>query len=416
MAGEERRTMGRGTRTGRWIGAVALVTVAVLLAIVSVLAVFARNQLLDTDRYVATMSPLARDPAVQAAISRRLTAEVTRRVDLDELGRETSAWLRQQGAPPAVGSLVGPAVNGAESFIAKQISAIVHSDAFARAWDTANRAAHKNLNAVLTGKGSTVVKSQGTTVSVDLGALIATVKAKLVARGFGLADKIPPVHVEFVLFSSKDLPKLRTYVTVLDTVATWLPWVCLALLAIAVGVAPAHRRGLLMVGVFLAVAALLVLAVLAVVRAYYLNNLPPQVHSPEAVGHVLDHVLGNVNRAYRVIAVFGALLAIGCWLAGPARPAVWLRRTTGRGLDAAGAGLARTGVPLGPVPGVLRKYHVAIDVVALVLALLGFVLTGASVDGAIGFGVGLVVLVFVVEVLSRAQPRGVSSSAAPQPT
>lgn len=423
MAGEQARaatgtarTMGRGTRAGRWVGAIALVTVAALLAMVSVLAVFARNQLLDTDRFVATMSPLARDPAVQDAIARRLTSEVNDRVDLDRLGREASDWLKRQGAPPAVDSLVGPAVGGAESFISRQITAIVHSGTFAQAWDAATRAAHKNLDAVLTGHGSTAIKSEGTTVSVDLGALIATVKQRLQAQGFGLASKIPAVNVEFVLFSSAQLPKLRNYVTLLDTVATWLPWVCLVLLAIAVAVAPAHRRGLLVVGVFLAVGALLVLAAMAVLRAYYLNNLPPQVHSPTAVAHILDHVLGRTHQAYRVIAVLGALLAIVCWLAGPARPAVALRHVTGRGLDATGAALGRTGVPLGPVPRVLRRYHVAIDIVALVLALLGFVLTGAGVNSAIGFGLGLLALVLVVEILARAgAPAAPAAAPTPDP-
>lgn len=407
------RSMGRGTRAGRWVGAVALVTVATLLAMVSVLAVFARNQALDTDRFVATMSPLARDPVVQDAIARRLTAEVTKQVDLDRLGREASAWLRQQGAPPAVDSLVGPAVNGAESFVSRQITAIVHSDTFAQAWDAAIRAAHKNLRAVLTGQGSTVIKSEGTTVSVDLGALIGTVKQRLQDRGFGLASKIPKVNVEFVLFSSAQLPKLRSYVTLLDTVATWLPWVALVLLALAVAVAPGHRRGLLVVGVFLAVGGLLLLATMAVLRAYYLNDLPPQIHSPDAVAHILDHVLGRTHQAYRVIVVLGALLAIASWLAGPARPAVAARRLTGHGLDAAGTGLARTGLPLGPVPGVLRKYHVAIDIAALVLALLGFVLTGAGVNSAIGFGLGLLALVLVVEVLARAS---MPTTPAPAPT
>ncbi|BCJ37502.1 hypothetical protein Athai_50050 [Actinocatenispora thailandica] len=409
------RSMGRGTRTGRWVGAIALVTVAALLAMVSVLAVFARNQLLNTDRFVTTMAPLARDPVVQDAIARRLTTEVTQRADLEKLGRDASAWLQKQGAPPAVNSLVGPAVNGAESFISRQITAIVHSDTFAQAWDAAIRAAHKNLDAVLTGHGSTAIKSQGTTVSVDLGALIATVKQRLEARGFGLASKIPKVNVEFVLFSSAQLPKLRNYVTLLNTVATWLPWICLVLLALGVAVAPAHRRGLLVVGVFLAVGALLVLAAMAVLRAYYLNNLPAQVKSPDAVAHILDQVLARPYQAYRVIAVLGALLAIACWLAGPARPAVGLRHLTGRGLDATGAALGRTGVPLGPVPRVLRRYHVAIDIAALVLALLGFVLTGAGVSSAIGFGLGLLVLVLVVEILARATEPAAPPAATPAP-
>lgn len=56
------RTHGRAARAGRWSGATVMVVVAALLFGLSVVAVYVRTQLLDTDRYVATVAPLARDP------------------------------------------------------------------------------------------------------------------------------------------------------------------------------------------------------------------------------------------------------------------------------------------------------------------------------------------------------------------
>ena len=40
---------------------------ACILAVVSVLVVFARNEVLNTDAYVSTVAPLASNPAIQAA-------------------------------------------------------------------------------------------------------------------------------------------------------------------------------------------------------------------------------------------------------------------------------------------------------------------------------------------------------------
>jgi hypothetical protein len=409
---DARRRTGRGRRAGRWVGAVALLVVVALLAIVSVLAVFVRNQLLDTDRYVATMAPLARDPAVQKAIANRLTTEIVTRVDLDRLGGQASAWLRKQGAPPAVDSLVAPAVSGVESFLHAKILAIVRSDTFATAWDQANRAAHKNLDAVLTGSRSGVLRSSGTTVSVDLGALLMTVKHRLVHHGFALANRIPRVNVEFTLFSSKDLPKLRGWVTILDTAATWLPWAMLVLLVAAVVVAPDHRRGALLAGAFTAIGTLVVLAAVAIVRTWYLNHLPPQVQSPEAVARAFDTVLARVLAAYWVIVAVGAVIAVVAWFGGPARPATWTRGTVARGLDLAGAGLSRTGVPLGGAPAVLRRYHVAIDLALVALALIGFLLTGVGVGSAVGFGIALVVAIVIVETIARTRPAALATAAA----
>jgi hypothetical protein len=44
---------GRAGRAGRWVGAVALLLVALLLGVASIAAVFVRNQLLDTGRQPA---------------------------------------------------------------------------------------------------------------------------------------------------------------------------------------------------------------------------------------------------------------------------------------------------------------------------------------------------------------------------
>jgi hypothetical protein len=273
---------GRAARAGRWVGAVAILVVALLLGIASIAAVFARNQLLDTDRYVATVAPLARDPVVQDAVANRLTQEVVTHVDLEGLARQATAWLQTQGAPPAVNQLVPPAVNGVESFVHSQVRRLVGTEQFAAAWDAANRVAHDDLRAVLTGGSSGAVASSGTDITVDLGVVLETVKQRLVAAGFALAGRIPRVSVPFTVYSSPDLPKIRTYVTWLDRAATWLPWVALALLAAAVVVAPDRRRGLLLTGLFVALGLLLARGGIAIARDYYLDRLPASVQSPEA--------------------------------------------------------------------------------------------------------------------------------------
>jgi hypothetical protein len=52
------------------------IVVACLLAPLSVMAIWTRNQVTNTDRYIATVSPLARDPAIQTAIADQITAQV----------------------------------------------------------------------------------------------------------------------------------------------------------------------------------------------------------------------------------------------------------------------------------------------------------------------------------------------------
>ena len=68
----------------RWTGAVVLL-VAGLRATASVAARYARNEILNTDTYVATVTPLASDPAVQNAVANRVSSEVIKQVDMPKL-------------------------------------------------------------------------------------------------------------------------------------------------------------------------------------------------------------------------------------------------------------------------------------------------------------------------------------------
>jgi hypothetical protein len=78
------RPAARAGGRGRWRTLVAslLIVVACVLAPLSVVAVWTRNQVTNTDRYIATVSPLARDPAIQAAIADQITAQVFRYIDV----------------------------------------------------------------------------------------------------------------------------------------------------------------------------------------------------------------------------------------------------------------------------------------------------------------------------------------------
>jgi hypothetical protein len=97
-----RPAAGAGTRR-RWRTIVAslLIVVACVLAPLSVVAVWTRNQVTDTNRYVATVSPLASDPAIQAAIADQITAQVFRYIDVQGLTTEAVDALVARGLRPA---------------------------------------------------------------------------------------------------------------------------------------------------------------------------------------------------------------------------------------------------------------------------------------------------------------------------
>ena len=58
------------------------------LAALSVVAIWLRTTLLDTDRYVDTVAPIAAQPAVQDAVADKLENAIFTRIDFAALARE----------------------------------------------------------------------------------------------------------------------------------------------------------------------------------------------------------------------------------------------------------------------------------------------------------------------------------------
>ncbi|HEV8165803.1 MAG TPA: hypothetical protein VGR74_15420, partial [Actinomycetota bacterium] len=74
-----------------------------VLAPLSVVAVWARGEVTDTDRYVDTVAPLAQDPAIQQAITTNLTNVVFQYIDVDGITTQTMTALAQRDiVPPAL--------------------------------------------------------------------------------------------------------------------------------------------------------------------------------------------------------------------------------------------------------------------------------------------------------------------------
>ena len=245
-------------RRQRWRSMVAtlLIVIGCILAPLSVVAVWAKNQVTDTDRYVATVTPLASDPAIQNAVADKITAEIFVRLDVVGITDQAVDALADRGLPPLVATqlhaLSGPLSSGVQSYVRTEVGQVVASDAFADAWISANRAAHAALVAALTGQTGEGITIENDTVSINLGPFIQVVKQRLIDRGFELASRIPDVNPSFVLVQSDAIARARDAFNLLNAVGNWLPVVALIFLALGVYVAKGHRRALVGAGLGLA--------------------------------------------------------------------------------------------------------------------------------------------------------------------
>jgi hypothetical protein len=391
-------------RAGRWVGAVCLVILALVLGIGSIAAVFVRNQVLNTEKFVANAAPLADDPTIQAAISNRISNEILARVDLKSLATQATTWLTQQGAPPAIDALVQPAVNGVQSFVRSEVDKIVHSSQFQNVFDAALTTGHTAVVSVLTGSNVGPISTSGNTISIDLGQVLAQVKDRLVADGFSLASKIPSVSIEYTLFTSDKLPTIRSYVRILDDVATWLPWIALVVIVGAVLVAPNRRRGIILVGLVLGLGLLLIRGLVRILVENYMADLPPTIQSPQAVENALSIFLRNVRTAVTVFATLFLLAAVFALLAGPSRVATGIRRFINIILDGIGGALGRSGIPLGPVPATVAHYRRLAAPIAIVIAVV-VLFFNPSVATIWWSVLWVLVGLAIIEIIARAAPE-----------
>jgi hypothetical protein len=389
----------------RWrqIVATLLIVIGCVLAPLSVAAVWTRNQVTNTDRYVATVSPLADDPTIQNAITDQITAQVFNYIDVQGLTNQAVDALTERGLTPALATqlraLAVPIASGVESFTRDQVAKVVQSDAFADAWVQANRVAHAELVKALTGEGGGSVTVENDTVSVNLAAFIDTVKQRLVDSGFAVAARIPEVNASFVLFQSADVTRARSAFNLLNTLGVWLPVVAIVLLVLGVYVARDHRRAT--VGAALGVAiSMVVLALgLAVFRSIYLDAVPATVLPHDAAAVLYDTIVRFLRLGLRTILVLALVVAAGAFLTGPSVTAVKAR--TGLA-NAIGWGADRAGISTGPVGAWVYANKRALRIGAVALAALALVFwdrpTGKVV---LGLTLALLVVLALIEFLGR---------------
>ena len=90
----DRRAMIKARLRGS--GLAVLLVLGCGLVALSLVAFYVRETVLDTDRYVETMAPIAESPAVQQAVAEKLDTAITTRIDFDALIREAGAPRRQR--------------------------------------------------------------------------------------------------------------------------------------------------------------------------------------------------------------------------------------------------------------------------------------------------------------------------------
>ncbi|MGW0537030.1 hypothetical protein [Streptomyces sp. NPDC003032] len=274
--------MPRSVRSVRSPLSAVLLVLACLLVPLGALSTWSRYEIGDPDNYVATMAPLASDPAVRSAVVDAVTDTVMEEID------------------------VGPLQGTVETFVRDAVGSFTETAAYKTAWNAANRAAHDAVQRALS-------DDSAGEVTIDLAPITERIKRQLSEDGVPFASKIPVKHTEVTVMRSQDLGWLRQVFHLLQSAGLWLP-VAAAVFAVAgVLFSASRRRAVVATGLGVALAAGLLLVALAVGRGLTLGDLPADA-SRDAVGAVYDALTASLWVASWVVMGVALVVAAAVWL------------------------------------------------------------------------------------------------------
>ncbi|HEV7774325.1 MAG TPA: SHOCT domain-containing protein [Conexibacter sp.] len=355
---------------GRRYAVRTLLVLATVLAVLSIVAVWANRQLLNADNWADTSTTLLENPAVKSAVSGYLIDQVYANVNVSE---ELSRAL-----PPRLKPLAGPAAGGLQNVAQDVTDKALGRPRVQQAWKDANRLAAERFIAIAEGK-STLVTISGETVYLDLRALVLDAVQRFGLPG-KLAGKIPPGAGRIAIVTSRQASAVQDATAALRGLALVLPLAAVLLLALAVGIARGRRRETLRAaGWCLVIAGVLVLVARSVAGQRVVDSLARTdavVPAAQATWSIATSMLHDIAWATIVV---GIPLVIAAWVAGPMRSAhalrgaaaPWLRERPDIAYGVAAA-LVLLVIAWGPIPltRMVIPVLVMIGLVALGVAML----------------------------------------------
>jgi hypothetical protein len=293
----------------------AILVIATLVGFVSVFAVWAKRQLLESSTYAETSTKLLENEDIRDAVAAFLVDELYTNVDVE-------AQLKK-ALPPRADVLAGPAAGALHQLAERVAEDALQRPRVQQLWRQANERAHAALLNLIQG-GGTVVSTESGDVTLDLGTLVTQIGSQ---AGVDVAGKIPPDVGQLEIVSSDEITFAQDLLNLLQKLALILPLAALALYALAIYLAKGRRRetlrtiGFCFVGIGVAVIVGRSLAGNYVVGA--LTTTAAVEPAASSAWDILTSLLEGIGVG---MIGYGVVIILGAWLAGPGRAAMELRR------------------------------------------------------------------------------------------
>jgi hypothetical protein len=341
-----------------------LVALSILVFTITVPAAWGARTVLNTDRYVATVAPLADDPAVQASIATKLTDQVFSALNVQATLSDALAAL---GGRATV--LAGPLTIAVKGFVRDQVEKVVASDAFKTFWVEANRFVHTQVLAILRGDTETISTREGKVllnllplVNLALGS-IQTVASDLVGRDVALPQiseedvpsaaiakleqalgvDLPDTYGQVVVYDSEDLAALQKALYLFERLLVLLLVLILILVAASLLVSTRRRRTLIQLAAGAAVGLVVIRRIAIMSRDTVFDRVDTQRFPSVRV--LTDDLMESLFRYTAILLAIVLLVLLIALITGPYPWAVTVRGWVRDGTHAIAAAFSGERLP-----------------------------------------------------------------------
>lgn len=314
----------------------------------SLVGVWAERTALDTGRWVSTVGPLPQNTQVNAAVAQYLTAETFAVLHVEQRVAEA--------LPPKASFLAGPLTGQVRDYLRKSVNKVLGTPQFQAIWERVNRTAHAQTVAVLENR-SDVVRVQGNRVVLNLLPVVNEVLRALERRIptiFGrdislpalksgqipeglksrvesaLGVSLPANFARITFYEGQQLGAVQDTLRLFKRVVVALVVGSLILLALALLVSTGRRRTVLQLGVWVALAVVVMGVLIRMAVDQVLQDVPSGTYR-NGVESGLDVVVASLRDRGNLLLLLGIVVAVAAYLAGPGRGAQVVRRWTVRG-------------------------------------------------------------------------------------
>ncbi len=305
-------------RRRRLIWVNVLIGVTTLLAVVGIFSIWANRLLFNPDNWENTSTQLLQNSQIRSATANYVVDQIYANVNV--------AGILGQKLPPQLQPLAGPAAGALRNAAVQGVELALSRPRVQSLWATANRAADQTFITIVNGGKGAVGVKQGV-VTLDLASIVDNVATRL-GLPSDLGAKLPPSIANLTVFKSDQLKLVQNGGKAIKGLALLLTILVPLLYALAIFLARYHRRRTLMtVGLAIVFAGVVGFFGRSLLESQITNSLVKDASVRPAVQATISISTGMINEIAGAFILFGAIVVLAAWFAGPTRPATAGRRS-----------------------------------------------------------------------------------------